>query len=178
MATLTHHILMRMEQLEADICLSFNRICHRTWWARFFSAVSWLGDGKFWYWLMAVLAVTYGETGLMAAGHMLVAGLVSLFIYRWLKKGTARPRPYQVHKDILLGTRPLDPFSFPSGHTLHAVGFTWIACFWFPELAVALIPFTLLVAASRMILGLHYPSDVLAGAAIGTLVAGSSLLLI
>jgi undecaprenyl-diphosphatase len=38
-----------------------------------------------------------------------------------------------------------------------------------------LVPFTLLVAASRVVLGLHYPSDVIAGAVIGAMVAGASL---
>lgn len=44
----------------------------------------------------------------------------------------------------------------------------------FPELAWLLVPFTLLVAASRVVLGLHYPSDVLAGAALGATIALSA----
>ena len=62
---------------------------------------------------------------------------------------------------------PLDRYSFPSGHTLHAVCFTSIACAYLPVLAWVLVPFALLVALSRMVLGLHYPTDVLAGALIG-----------
>jgi undecaprenyl-diphosphatase len=62
---------------------------------------------------------------------------------------------------------PLDRYSFPSGHTLHAVMFTALVVPSVPELAIVLIPFTMLVAASRVVLGLHYPSDVLAGAALG-----------
>ena len=62
---------------------------------------------------------------------------------------------------------PLDRYSFPSGHTLHAVTFTWLAVERFPTLAWILIPLASLIAASRVVLGLHYPSDVLAGGAIG-----------
>jgi undecaprenyl-diphosphatase len=62
----------------------------------------------------------------------------------------------------------LDRFSFPSGHTMHAVAFSLIAATTFPELAWPLWSFTVLVALSRPMLGLHYPSDVLAGALLGT----------
>jgi undecaprenyl-diphosphatase len=62
---------------------------------------------------------------------------------------------------------PLDKFSFPSGHTLHAVAFTTLAWHYHPLLGMALMPFTCVVALSRIVLGLHYPSDVLAGALIG-----------
>jgi undecaprenyl-diphosphatase len=68
----------------------------------------------------------------------------------------------------------LDRFSFPSGHTLHAVAFTLIACAYYPALWVILVPFTLVTAVSRVALGLHYPSDVLAGAALGALIAAAS----
>jgi len=72
------------------------------------------------------------------------------------------------------GAAPLDAFSFPSGHTLHAVAFTLVALSYFPALAPVLVPFALLTAASRVVLGLHYPSDVLAGAALGAGIAGAS----
>jgi undecaprenyl-diphosphatase len=72
---------------------------------------------------------------------------------------------------------PLDEYSFPSGHTLHAVAFTLIAVYYYPALAALLLPFTLLVAASRVVLGLHYPSDVLASIVIGSAIASLSLVL-
>ncbi|HEX9450981.1 MAG TPA: phosphatase PAP2 family protein [Burkholderiales bacterium] len=65
----------------------------------------------------------------------------------------------------------------PIGPTLHAVSFTTIASASYPQLSWFLIPFTFRIALSRMALGLHYPSDVLAGIAIGALVAGISLCL-
>jgi undecaprenyl-diphosphatase len=72
---------------------------------------------------------------------------------------------------------PLDRYSFPSGHTLHAVSFTWQAVAHFPQLAWILIPLALLIALSRVVLGLHYPTDVIAGAAVGALLAAGGLAL-
>jgi undecaprenyl-diphosphatase len=73
--------------------------------------------------------------------------------------------------------KTLDQFSFPSGHTMHAVGFSIVALSYHPELFWLLVPFAALVALSRPILGLHYPSDVVAGAALGALIASISLTL-
>jgi undecaprenyl-diphosphatase len=104
-------------------------------------------------------------------------GLVCTLIYKWLKSKTSRPRPFAVENAVRAGADPLDPFSFPSGHTLHAVGFSIVAIAFYPMLAWLLVPFTLLVAASRVVLGLHYPSDVLAGAGLGALIASAFLAL-
>ena len=82
-----------------------------------------------------------------------------------------RERPFIRHPGITLAMPPLDRYSFPSGHTLHAVAFTWQAVANFPELAWVLVPLASLIAASRVVLGLHYPSDVLAGGAIGAALA-------
>jgi undecaprenyl-diphosphatase len=83
-----------------------------------------------------------------------------------------------VNAAIRRGGEPLDEFSFPSGHTLHAVAFALVGLAYFPSLAPVVVPFTVLVALSRVVLGLHYPSDVLAGIVIGALIAGASLLLV
>jgi undecaprenyl-diphosphatase len=133
--------------------------------------VSRLGDGVFWYAVMLGLSFTQGLAGLETALRMLIAGLAGLVVYKLLKTRTGRPRPYKVLGDIRAGMAPLDVFSFPSGHTLHATAFALVAVSSFSALAWVLLPFTLLVAASRVVLGLHYPSDVLAGAAIGAGIA-------
>jgi undecaprenyl-diphosphatase len=106
---------------------------------------------------------------------MLAAGAIGLAAYKLLKSAATRARPYQVLRDIRIGIDPLDAFSFPSGHTLHAVAFTVVAVSNYPALAPVLVPFTLLIALSRVVLGLHYPSDVLAGAAVGACVAQAVL---
>jgi undecaprenyl-diphosphatase len=142
-----------------------------------FRAASRLGNGLFWYSVMFALSVSQGRPGVEAALRMLAAGVIGLAVYKLLKSGTTRPRPYQVLAGIRAGIDPLDAFSFPSGHTLHAVAFTVVAVSFFSALAWVLVPFTALVAASRVVLGLHYPSDVLAGAAIGAAVAQAVLAL-
>ena len=106
---------------------------------------------------------------------MVIVGLLCILVYRGLKVRTFRPRPYRFSQAITCNARPLDPYSFPSGHTLHAVAFTTIASARYPQLVWLLVPFTLLVALSRMVLGVHYPSDVFAGCSLGAFVAGISL---
>lgn len=163
--------------LDGRVCVAANRWGARRAVGLFFSAISRLGDGVFWYSLMAALAVIGGNRGLKAAIHMAVTGLSALLLYRLLKRWTRRPRPYRVCPGVIAHVPPLDEFSFPSGHTLQAVSFSIVAISWFPSLAPLLISFTALIAASRVILGLHYPSDVLAAIGIGCGLGAASLYL-
>jgi undecaprenyl-diphosphatase len=160
---------------ERALCLAMNRWGARRALTRLFRAVSRLGDGMFWYALMALLALLGGANGLRAALHMGMVGLIAATMYRLLKHWTRRPRPFRAHADITAYIAPLDEFSFPSGHTLHAVSFTIVALAYVPQLAPLLLPFTVLVALSRVVLGLHYPSDVLAALLIGCGLGGGSL---
>jgi undecaprenyl-diphosphatase len=124
--------------------------------------------------MLALLAIG-GSSAIGPVGRMAGTGLVCTLIYKWLKSKTSRPRPFAVENAVRAGADPLDPFSFPSGHTLHAVAFSVVAIAFYPVLAWLLAPFTLLVAISRVVLGLHYPSDVLAGAALGAGLASAGL---
>lgn len=160
---------------EWRLCLLANRWAARRWATALFSTVSRLGDGVFWYSLMAVMALFGGGRGLQGALHMLATSGIALLMYRGLKRWTRRPRPFREHEGIIARVPPLDEFSFPSGHTLHAVSFTLVALAYEPLLAWLLLPFTVLVGASRVVLGLHYPSDVLAAGVIGTALASLSL---
>jgi undecaprenyl-diphosphatase len=139
--------------------------------------VSRLGDGVFWYVLIAALALLGGTHGRDVAMQMLLAGALNLPLYFWLKHAIGRPRPYVNCPDIPACARALDRFSFPSGHTLHAFTFLIICTWYFPAAALALAPFVVLIAVSRVALGLHYPSDVVAGAMLGSAVAGGVLML-
>jgi undecaprenyl-diphosphatase len=170
--------LRLLNELETPWCRRWNRAQRRPWLLQPFAVVSRLGNGVFWYSLMAVLPLADGRAGLEAALHMLLTGAVALAIYKTLKEHTRRERPCHFAADIAASVPPLDRYSFPSGHTLHAVTFSTIALYYYPYLAWLLIPFTLMVAASRVVLGLHYPSDVLVASLLGLVLAYASLVVV
>jgi len=155
-------------------CLRWNRWAAERALVGFFGIISRLGDGVAWYALMTALALC-GARGRMAALHMAVTGLAAAALYRTLKRWTRRPRPFRTHRQIVAYIAPLDEFSFPSGHTLHAASFTIVALAYLPLLAPLLVPFAALIAVSRIVLGLHYPSDVLAAIVVGFGLASFSL---
>jgi len=160
---------------ETRLCRRANLYARRRSVRALFAAISRLGDGVFWYLLMGLLVLADGMAGWVASVHMAATGVAALLLYKGLKRWTRRPRPYKADLRIRAWVAPLDEFSFPSGHTLHAVSFTIVALAYYPWLAPVLVPFTLCVAASRVVLGLHYPSDVLAATGIAALLAAASL---
>lgn len=159
-------------QRDLRVCLALNRRATRPV-IRLLHLASRLGDGPLWLACVPLVAAVYGrDPALRLFGGLLFAGA----LYRVTKQVTARPRPHVASPDIRLLAEPLDYYSFPSGHTLHAVtaavmlsglGAPWPWVVW---------PLTLAIAASRIVLGLHYPSDVVAGATLGAVIgiAGTS----
>jgi undecaprenyl-diphosphatase len=167
----------RMDHAERALCMRVNRGCRRPALRAFFVGVSRAGDGALWYALIGAIALFDRTGGWRVALLMACTGAVGGALYKCLKTRLVRERPFISHAGILCGTTPLDRYSFPSGHTLHAVSFTILAGAHYPMLLPALVPLALAVAASRVVLGLHYPTDVAAGAAIGATLATTSLLI-
>ncbi len=165
----------RIEKYELPICIFFNRASSFRPVNSLFKLVSRLGDGVFWYCLIAALVVFLGKPAVLSALHILITGCAGVIIYKLLKERLVRERPYITHNLIFCNTRPLDRYSFPSGHTLHAVNFSVMLVFYYPELTWLVFPFAILVALSRFILGLHYVSDVVVGGLIGATLAAFSL---
>lgn len=157
----------RIDQYEIELCKRINRYSRVPLALNYFKVVSRLGDGVLWYGLIMALPLIYGEPGIDSALLLTLTGIVCTLIYKFLKNRLVRERPFFSYPAIKCGTPPLDRYSFPSGHTLHAVCFTVILLFIHPLLALLILPFTISVALSRIILGLHYPTDVVAGAMLG-----------
>jgi undecaprenyl-diphosphatase len=165
---------LQLSLLDRSVAVAVNRLNLRPAWGRLFAIVSRLGDGVFWYTLMAVIPIVHGwEAWSLSLALALNGGLCTV-MYKLLKESTQRPRPCDAVSDVHRTVAPLDRFSFPSGHTLHAVSFTLLTVMVHAEWGAILIPFATLVAVSRLVLGLHWPSDVLAGAAIGSVSALST----
>jgi len=170
-------VLARFDHAEYRLCRGLNGAAGWGWLRGLMRVASRLGDGLLWYALLAALPLLYGPAATKPALAMLATGLAGLFIYRRLKSTLVRERPFIRHPGITQAMPPLDRYSFPSGHTLHAVSFTWQAVAHFPALGWVLVPAASLIALSRVVLGLHYPTDVIAGAAIGALLAACGLAL-
>ncbi len=146
----------------------------RSWVVSVLAAVSRIGDGWLWYGIVVCLPWAGGPVGTSASIRMFGVGLVDIVIYKIVKRWIARPRPFRTCAGIRECARSLDEFSFPSGHTLHSVACSLILTAYYPAFALFVWPFTVLVAVSRVILGLHYPSDVIVGALIGAATAAIS----
>jgi len=163
--------MARIDAAEYGLCRRLNRGASFAVPRRIFQIASRLGDGPVWYALILALPLLYGAAGVRPAIVMALTGALGVALYTLLKHLFVRERPFITHTAIDPAAAPLDRYSFPSGHTLHAVSFAWQASAHFPELGLLLLPLAALIAGSRVVLGLHYPSDVLAGATLGAALA-------
>jgi undecaprenyl-diphosphatase len=166
--------LARIQRWDELLCVRVNRGARWRPVVLFLQGVSWLGNGIFWYGLMLGLLLDDMYGAALPVLHMVFVGAVCAGCYKMVKHRTVRARPFEANPLVLAGAAALDRFSFPSGHTLHAIAFSLVACSYYPELSLLLWPFAFVTAVSRVALGLHYPSDVIAGAALGALIAGAS----
>lgn len=107
--------------------------------------------------------------------YIIFTGILCALLYWYLKNRLVRQRPFIKNHEIVAYTQPLDEYSLPSGHTMNAVNFCILLSFFFPETILITLPFTILVALSRVILGVHYPSDVFIGAVLGSSIAVTAI---
>jgi undecaprenyl-diphosphatase len=167
----------RFDAAELKLCRYLNRSSRSSLIRQSFKAVSRLGDGWIWYALILALPLVLGVEGLQASAHVAATGALGVLLYKLIKHRAVRERPYITHSVIECVSAPLDRYSFPSGHTLHAVSFTILFAHYVPEWTAPLALLALAIALSRVILGLHYPTDVAAGALLGGALGSASALL-
>lgn len=130
--------------------------------------ISHSGDG-IWYFLIALalllLEPRHGSDFFWAG---IIAYILDVNLYLILKNLIKRDRPATKIDTYQAWITPSDKFSFPSGHTAAAFLFACLVANFYPLFAVPCFIWASLIGASRVFLGVHYPTDILAGAALGT----------
>ena len=106
---------------------------------------------------------------------ILLAFLIERLIYFVLKNSLKRNRPEAALKNFRSIITPSDQFSFPSGHTSAAFLMATLLSSQFPSLLIPLYCWALLIGCSRVVLGVHFPTDILVGSLLGISTALFSL---
>ncbi|GLS26497.1 phosphatase PAP2 family protein [Marinibactrum halimedae] len=128
--------------------------------------VSRTADGPLYFMIGAVLWACGYQDVLPA---FLIAFAIERATYAVVKKYFKRNRPPEAIPGYKSVIKPSDQFSFPSGHTSAAFLMTVLLLSLFPGLFWVLIPWAMCVGVSRVMLGVHFPTDIVAGATLGTI---------
>jgi undecaprenyl-diphosphatase len=138
-------------------------------WIRLWAiAATRAGDGWLWYLIGLAILIMGGENRLAAIASAGSAALVGIGVFKSLKKLSGRRRPCELEPHCWAKLLPPDQFSFPSGHTITAFAVSVSLSEFYPALLPALLFCALSVAVSRILLGMHFLSDVVVGAILGT----------
>ncbi len=168
-----------LSQIEGVFLLWIQEHLRQEWMTPFWKLITSLGDSG-WFWIVLALALVcfrrWRRTGVTV---LLAVAIGALITNVALKPLVARIRPYDVIEGLsLLVERQID-LSFPSGHTCAAFA-AGTVCFvqlrrpW----GACLLALAVLIAVSRLYVGVHYPTDVLGGMAVGLFGAWAALRLV
>jgi undecaprenyl-diphosphatase len=145
-------------------------------WIRYWMiAATRMGDGWLWYGLGAMLLLYGGAQRFAAVGAAGAAALTGVLVFKTIKKISQRPRPCHVEPHCWSKVLPPDQFSFPSGHTMTAFSIALVVSYFYPSLEGTLFFLAISIAVSRVVLGMHYLSDVLAGVVLGVALGCASI---
>ena len=127
------------------------------------------GDGWLWLGMGLVVAMYGGPARMQALGAAALATAFGVALFLKLKRITGRRRPCAIEPHCWSRLLPPDQFSFPSGHTITAFAVATSLGGYYPEMQPPLYFCAVSIATSRILLGMHFLTDVLAGAALGSL---------
>lgn len=168
MDSLTHAMLRSIESRDHRLMRRVHNWRAPLWIRLWMICATRGGDGWLWYALALVLLATGGAHGRLAVLQAAISASIGIVLFLWLKRITGRKRPCALEPHCWSTLLPPDQFSFPSGHTITAFAVTIPVSVQYPDAAPGLYFCALSIALSRIVLGMHFMSDVVAGALLGS----------
>jgi undecaprenyl-diphosphatase len=150
-------------------CVGFQRRLGACWPFGALSAVAnWLGNGWLYLLLASVLLFVGSRRAYLVLLHAGMAVGTAHAVYPWIKRRVGRLRPFERVPQWHPSTPVLDRYSFPSGHCMTATAVAMPLALAYPPWLWAIVAAALVIAWARMACAHHYPTDLVAGCALGT----------
>lgn len=168
-------LLQRIHQYDTRVFLWMNQEqgCQYRWLIRLISRT---GDGPL-YVVTGISILLLDDTlGVPFFFAALMAFIIDVSCYLIMKNVIKRDRPQQKLAGFRALIEPSDQFSFPSGHTAAAFLFATLCLYFYPTYALAVFIWASLIGLSRVLLGVHFPGDILAGIALGCVSAQTGII--
>lgn len=167
MTALMAHWIHKMSQFDQRSFSWLNRRLQRWCSHQLVRWVSRSGDGYSYAIIAVAVASFHGRDSIPLITALLIGFAVEVPLFSLIKRVLKRPRPYQKDPHFRAIILAHDQFSFPSGHTTAAFLFAGVMSSFFPGWSWLLYSWAAAVGASRVLLGVHYPGDIFAGAGLG-----------
>ena len=172
--TAHHTMLQFIATRDHNLMRKVNRWPAPRWVRLWAVAATRAGDGWLWYLAGLIVLLFGGPERLVALGSAGSAALLGVGLFIAIKKVSGRKRPCEIEPHCWAHLLPPDQFSFPSGHTITAFAVAVALGMFYPMFLAILLFCAFSIAVSRILLGMHFLSDVVVGALIGTGLAWSS----
>jgi undecaprenyl-diphosphatase len=165
--TATRTVWQFIENRDHQVMRSFNRWRAPRWLRIWMVWSTRLGDGWIWYTVGLALLLFGGDMRFVAFAASATAEVASVILFRVMKNASKRKRPCHLEAHCWAKVLPPDQFSFPSGHSMSAFAIAVPLCIYYPELQAPLLMLSLSIAVSRVVLSMHFVSDVMVGSLLG-----------
>lgn len=142
-------------------------------------AITRLGNGACLWIVLAIMFLVIGKTRKVGVTSVLALVITFVVVNLGIKNMVARTRPYEVVEGLINLVDKQKDFSFPSGHAAHAFAVGVVILILMPrKVGVPIFVIAILMAYSRLYIGVHYPTDVIAGILLGTAIALISIFIV
>jgi undecaprenyl-diphosphatase len=162
--------LMAINRPDYALMRRFNNWEAPRWVQTWMMAATRFGDGYLWMLITVLVLLSGSAVRYRAAAAAWLASAASILVFQNIKKHVGRKRPCEIQPHRWAQLLPPDQFSFPSGHTMTAFAFTFAMQPFFPNAWLLLLAFAVNIGVSRVLLGMHFLSDILAGGLLGYLI--------